>query len=302
MNMDKTTHQAKMPTSRKWAKRFGCGCLTIIIAIFALSAASNLFFPTRSRPADRLGDLEKARIAEAFHLRKAVGDAIWEGWSNAPIPIIVYNEAYAFLVGLDNPDPGWRKVPQNIALGGPWELVPDDTIDGRTLYRQRLVDERTTPQAFTVRVGDSWAASMTTKDWMPIKMGNDIRDSLPPGIRAIVPYRLIARVFAGLSTNSDGYICLIEHESFHAYQGTVSADRLARAETVLSQFGRKYSWSDSDFNKAWKAELDALADALSASQEQRIVEFATQFVSFRQARREAFQLDADLLDLERFWT
>ena len=298
--MDQATQQAKMPTGRKWAKRIGCGCLTLIIAILALSASSNFFFPTRSKPADRLSDLEKARIAEAFHLRKAIGDKIWTGWSNAPVPIIVYNEAYAFLVGLDNPDSGWHTVPQNVLCGGPWELVPDEAVDGRKYFRLRLVDERTTPQAFTVRVGDFWCASMTTKDWMLIKMGNDLRDSLPSAIKAIVPYRLIARIFVELSTNTDSYISLIEHESFHAYQGIVSAGRLASAETVLPRFGKKYPWSNTGFNDAWKAELDALADALSASQEQRMVEFATRFISLRQARRKAFQLDADLLNLERF--
>ena len=173
------------------------------------------------------------------------------------------------MTGIDNPDSGWRTVPQNTVRGELWELVPDDTIDGRKFCRQRLVDERITPQAFTVRVGDFWSASMTSKDWMQIKIGDDIRDNLPPVIKTIVPYRLAARIFFGLSTNTDGYICLIEHESFHAYQGIVSADRLASAETVLPRFGRKYPWSDSDFNSAWKAELDALADALSASQEQR---------------------------------
>lgn len=167
MDMDQATQQAKMPTGRKWTKRIGCGCLTVIITVLALSVASNFFFPTRSKPAGRLSDMEKIRIAEAFHLRSAVGDRIWTGWSNAPIPIIVYNEAYAFLIGLDNPDSGWRAVPQNVLRGGPWELVPDDAVDGRKYYRQRLTDERSTPQAFTVRVGDFWCASMTTKDWMP---------------------------------------------------------------------------------------------------------------------------------------
>ena len=286
-------------TGRRWLRRIGCGIVAVICAILGLSAATNLFFPARSDPTDRLTDLDKARVAEAFRLRRTVGDLIWPGWSNATIPVIVYNEAYAFLSGTDDPGPGWRTVPQNLARGGPWESVPDDSIDGRQYYRQRLVDEHASPQAFTVRVGELWAASMTTKDWTTIGMGNEIRDSLPFAIRVFVPYRLIARIFLGLAMNTDGYICAIEHESFHAYQGMVSANRLAGAETVLSHLGRTYPWADAPFNEAWKAELNALADALSATQQKRTVDFADRFIALRRARRKTFHLDSALVNLER---
>ncbi|MBP1623748.1 MAG: hypothetical protein H6Q07_1768 [Acidobacteria bacterium] len=299
MDTDQVMQQINPSGGRKWPKRVCCGCLTVIVAILGLSAASNLFFPTRSNPVDRLSDLEKARLTEAFRLRRTVGDSIWAGWSNAPIPIIVYNEAYAFLIGLDNPEPGWRTVPQNFARGGPWELISGDTVDGRKHYRQRLVNERVSPQAFTVRIGECWAASMTMKDWIPIKMGNDIKHGMPSAVRALVPYRLIAAIFLGLAMNTDGYICAIEHESFHAYQGMVYPDRLASAEIVLSKFGRKYPWTDSGFNEQWKAEANALADALSATQEKRTVELADRFMALRRARRKAFHLDAALLNLER---
>jgi hypothetical protein len=299
MDIDRAIKQEKASTGRRWLRRIGSGVLAVICAILGLSVASNLFLPARSNPIDRLTDLEKARIAEVFRLRRTVGDSIWPGWSNATIPVIVYNEAYAFLSGSDNPDSGWRTVPQNLARGGPWESVLDDSIDGRQYYRQRFVDEHASPQAFTVRVGELWAASMTIKDWMPIKMGNDIRDGLPSAIKAFVPYRLIARTFLGFTTNTEGYICAIEHESFHAYQGMVSANRLASAETVLSQLGRTYPWADLAFNEEWKAELNALADALSATQEKSTVNFADRFITLRQARRKASHLDSALVNLEQ---
>ncbi len=299
MDIDQPVKQEKTPRSRRWLRRIGCGILAVICAILGLSAASNLFFRTRSNPIDRLTDLDKARIAEAFRLRRTLGDSIWPGWSDATIPVILYNEAYAFLSGSDNPAPGWRTVPQNLARGGPWEAVPGDLLDGRQYYRQRLVDKHASPQAFTVRVGELWAASMTTKDWTTIGMGDEIRDSLPTAIRLIVPYRLIARVFIGLAMNTDGYICAIGHESFHAYQGMVSANRLASAETVLSHLGSTYPWTDLPFSEAWKAELNALADALSAAEEQRAAEFAARFIALRRDRRKAFNLDSGLVNLER---
>jgi hypothetical protein len=300
MEMDRATKQEKTSTGRRRLRRIGWGILAAIFAIAGLSAATNLLFRVGSDSIDQLTDLDKARVAEAFRLRRAVGDSIWPGWSNAIIPIILYNEGYVFLSGCsDNPGPGWRTVPQDLARGGPWESVPDDSIDGRPYYRQRLVDEHASPQAFTLRVGELWAASMTTKDWTTIGMGNEIRDSLPFAIKAFVPYRLIARIFLGLAMNTDGYVCALEHESFHAYQGMVSANRLASAETALSHLGRMYPWADGSFNQAWKAELNALADALSATQAKRTVGFVDRFMALRRDRRTAFHLDSALVNLER---
>jgi hypothetical protein len=299
MDKDQTEKQEKSSTGRRWMKRMGCGCLTLICVILVLSAASNFFFPSRSNPVDRLNDMGKARISEAFHLRQTFGNSLWPGWSNAPIPIVVYNEANAFLIGLEDPDPGWRTVPRNVTLGGPWVPVPGDAIDGRHYYWQPLIDEHKSPQAFTVRIGEYWTASMTTKEWMPISLGNSIRDRAPAIIRALVPYRVMARAFLGLGMNTDGYVCALEHEGFHAYQGIVCADRLASAEMILFSYGPKYPWTDPGFNEAWKAELNALADALAAAQDNRMVEYANKFVGLRRARRNSFHLDATLVNLER---
>jgi hypothetical protein len=299
MTIGQGRRQQKTPTGRSRLRRIGCGILTVIGTTLCLSAASNLFFRARSDQVERLTNLDKARIEEAFRLRRTVGNSVWPGWANATIPLIVYNETYAFLIGLDSPGSGWCTVPQNLVLGGPWKTVPDDSIDGWQYFRQRLPDRRTSPQAFTVRVGESWAGSMSTKDWTLMGMGNEIRDSLPPVIRVFAPYRLMARVFLGLAMNTDGYICGLEHESFHAYQGMMSAGRLASAETALSRLRGRYPWTDSPFNAAWKAELNALADALSVTEEERTVELASRFTALRRDRRKAFHLDSALVDLER---
>jgi hypothetical protein len=68
---------------------------------------------------------------------------------------------------------------------------------------------------------------------------------------------------------------------------------------VLSNYGKKYPWSDPRFNDGWKAELNALADALAASQDQRMMALAGKFIELRKARRNSFRLDASLIDLER---
>ena len=79
----------------------------------------------------------------------------------------------------------------------------------------------------------------------------------------------------------------------------VSAHRLESAETALSQLGGRYPWADRRFNEAWKAELNTLADALSATQEQRTVIFADRFLTLRRDRRNVFHLEPALVNLER---
>jgi hypothetical protein len=79
MDIQQATEQEKTSAGRRWLRRIGYGILAVIGAILGLSAASNLFFRVRSDPIDRLTNVDKARIEEAFRLRRAVGDSIWPG-------------------------------------------------------------------------------------------------------------------------------------------------------------------------------------------------------------------------------
>jgi hypothetical protein len=284
---------------RRWLRRMLRWLIAILLAILCLFAISNLFFSTHTAQPDRLSLLDKARVTEALRLRRAFGDSIWKGWGKAEIPVIIYNEEYAFLVGLGNPAPGWRKVPQGIPRGTYWEPIAGDSIEGGRYYRQRLPDEHATPQAFTVRVGDRWVASLATKEWTGVKIGNEIRDGLPPLVRYIAPYRLIARIFLGLALNTDNYICGIGHESFHAFEGMVDSARLADAETVMGRFGRRYPWKDPSFNSAWSAELNALAGALEAKDGESAAVLGRKFLSLRRDRRLSAHLDSTLVKLEQ---
>ncbi len=127
--------------------------LLLALGLVLLSVASNVFEPNRSSITDRLTGAEKARLAEALHLRQALGGSIWPGWGEADIPVILYNEEYAFLVRYPHPPVGWTKIPQNLSRGDRWELVPNDTFEDRVYYRQRLAPG-ITPEAFTVLVGE----------------------------------------------------------------------------------------------------------------------------------------------------
>ncbi len=152
----------------------------LCLLLLAVSWLSNLAAPSEPQTADRLSDLDKARIAEAQHLRSSLGDQVWPGWGQVRIPAVVFNEAYAFLVGLPEPADGWITVPRQTHEGVPWERVPGDDFFGQPYYRQPLAAGGATPQNFAVLVGDIWASGFMTYDWMQVSLSRQVRDDFGP--------------------------------------------------------------------------------------------------------------------------
>jgi hypothetical protein len=271
------------------------GVSAFCLVIVGISALSNLLLPSQSVNSERLTALDKARLAEANHLRQALGDAVWPGFGQANIPVILYNQEYAFLTGLPDPEPGWIKVPANEQRGGPWEVVPGDTFQGEPYYRQRLADPEITPEAFTVLVGDRWVASMTTREWTEIGIAEPILESFPSWLRPILPYKLFIRFMLG---DSDRYISLIQHEAFHAYQGQVAGALIAAGEDALHQYGGKYPWDSNDLQADWESEIDLLVKAVRAASREETIELTRQFLARREQRRSDNRLSPELVDYE----
>ncbi len=201
----------------------------LLLLLLAASALSNMGLPQQSEVVDYLSQLEKARLAEVQNLRASLGESNWPGWSQADIPIIVYNEKYAFLVGYADPPPGWKKVPTLENLGGPWEVVPGDNYEGQPYYRTPITDPQKTPQGFTVLVGDRWVATFQTREYSQVSFYKDFQQELPPLLSKLVPVRL---VWAFLMGKTESYIAALEHESFHAYEGMLAADHLNASEEM----------------------------------------------------------------------
>ncbi len=68
---------------------------------------------------------------------------------------------------------------------------------------------------------------MTTVEWFRIDFARQLRRQLPGLLRPVFPYRLVTGLFLG---GGEGYVSLIEHEAFHAFQGELAPDQLAAAE------------------------------------------------------------------------
>lgn len=266
----------------------------VLVATISLSALSNIGLATHSAVTERLSDAEKARLAEAIHLRQTLGNEVWPGFGNADIPVILYNESYAFLVGLAEPAPGWYKPGDSRMRGSAWEPVTGDTFDGQPYVRQRLRSPDETTQAFTVLVGDRWTASMTTMEWMHIRLIGYIRDDLPGPLKWIFPYRLFVQ-----QIGSDWYISTIAHESLHAFQGTLAPEHLLAAEQAVATREGQYPWNAAGFATSWKAELELLARGVQASSRNEAAEAAQQFLRHRDQRRTDFGLSQELVAYER---
>ena len=279
----------------KFFKRvFSVAALGLLV-LSLISALSNLGLPHGSSITERLDAREKARLAEFFHLRQTLGESVWPGWGQANIPVILYNEAYIFLLGYPLPPDGWLTVPGREQQGGSWDRVPGDTFEGRVYYRQPLSPADEVPQAFTVRVGDYWAASLPTKEWMTVLLIEQLQRDLPALLRPVFPYRLATSLLLG---GSDSYIAMLAHESFHAHQGWVAEERLVAAESA-TQWEARYPWDNPDLQDAWREELALLRAALDAETNAESRALVRQFLEHRQQRRQMFSLEGPLTEYEQ---
>lgn len=268
----------------------------LCLVLLAVSAISNRGLPTQSTVVDRLSDLDKARVAEVFHLRQTLGDQVMPGWAAADIPVILYNEEYLFLVGLQDPADGWRKVSRNQQMGVAWEPVPGDDFFGQTYYRQKMLAPGQNSQAFTVQVGDHWAASLNTYEWMHIEMVTMLRQDLPAPFQAVFPFSLVANIFI---PGSDFWGSAVLHEAIHAYQGIRAPQRLVEGEAASNKFEKQYPWDEASLQEAWQVELDLLNRAMKASTREETLPLAQDFLAQRDARRLNLGLSPDLVDYER---
>ena len=111
----------------KWIKKTGRIFLkafkwlgVVILVALVVSGLYNATLPDTSTITDRLSEDQKIYIAEYMNLQNKVMSELWPGYDKT-FPAIVYNEKYAFLTGLQNPEPGWVKMPSEEERGTDWE-------------------------------------------------------------------------------------------------------------------------------------------------------------------------------------
>lgn len=274
--------QDKRPNAPKPKRRLGCRIILIVVlglALICLLAAGFSFLSNRNLAekcdaGSTLSELDKARLEETLHLKQQLGDVIWPGWGQASIPLLIWNEEYAFLVGYGSPPAGWDKVPDDLFMDQPY-------------YRQPATDT----ENFAVLVGQQWVGSMATKNETDRFVRAMFEEALPAPINQIIPYRLLIQP-------SEVQMTGVLHESFHVFQTEESYEHLQDTELAY-QNEADYWVTDKAMQEAWRHEIDLLAQALAADSDAEVRALTRQFLEHRLARRTAHDLQPSLVGYEQ---
>jgi hypothetical protein len=274
----------------------------LCIVGMGLAALSNIGLAETSEVVERLDEREKLRVVEAYHLRQSLGGQVWPGFETADIPVLLFNEEYAFLLNYPDPPPGWERPPGMQAHGAAWTRVPDDEFQGRVYYRQPEPRAGERIGAFTVRVGERWAASMTTWEYGQIRLVEYIREDLPEWFQPVFPFRLAAGMFTG-----DWQALAIVHESFHAHQAELALQKLIEAEEAIQRHEDDYPWLVFALEEHWRPESQALAEVMTAAYSvdggglspELAEELAVRFIEARRERRVNMEMTPEVAAYEQ---
>lgn len=258
--------------------RIAAGFLIVVVAcllLAAFSALSNRNLPSEDHSA-QLSSVDKARLLEALQLKSALGDKVWRGWGSKNIPVIIWNRSYEFLTN-DTGD-----IPAD------WSRVAEDQLNGQPYFRRSSKE----PQNFAVQVGNTWAASIATKQDTDIFLIRTFQQVLPTPLKQIFPYRLLIQP-------SETQIGSLLHETFHVYQYQIAPERIAEAESTHKLEEQYDSFAES-FHSELNKESKVLADALNAKTQAEKIKLVRQFLAMRDTRRKNHNLRADLINYERW--
>ena len=269
--------------------------LIVLIGLLLLSGLYNLTLPDSSSVTEKLTNHQKAYLAEYIQLQNEATNSIWPGFGDVKIPVIVYNEEYAFLIGIEQPEPGWYKMPSREHRGGPWEKVENDRFLDMPYHRQPLPDKNITPENFTVTVGDSWVSTMQTREYAEVAFYNGFRDELPPVINWVFPYKIFWNLIMG---NADNYVSGLIHEAFHAYQGISVYDKFEQAESI-ARLSSDYPWESPENQKGWNQEADLLLRAYNSVSDTSLNHHISEFLKHRDQRRTLANISPQLIEYER---
>lgn len=248
----------------------------ILSSIQAIGAAGNQAQQSTNNAEDltKLTDQDKSQFMEAFRLKAQFGPSIWPGFGEARIPLILYNERYAFLVGHPGPP-------------SPWAAVEEDSFQEKVYYRR----EGNGSQAFAVRVGELWAGSLDSLGHMNKAMREEIRENIPPD-------KLTPAMFKMMEVTPAYHIVALLHEAFHAFQAIQDRDRFLETQKLYA-CEKLYPFADEAFESAWNEEGQLLASALREQEAGKILDTVGLFLKVRAKRRSMASLSCTLITFER---
>lgn len=245
-----------------------------IIFILASFLANTVIILAIGEDLPILSTEDKVQLIETLRLKKLFGSLIWPSFGEANIPLIQYNERYAFLTG--HPGPPL-----------PWTAVESDSFQGNMYYRRNVAES----QAFAVPVGNLWAGSLDTLLHMNRSMREQLQEKIPPE-------KLTPVMLKMMEVTPAQHVVALLHEAFHAYQATKEQDRFLQAQKMYA-FEKLYPFEDEAFKSAWNEEGLSLASAIKEQNASARLESIERFLEVRVKRRSASSLSDELIALER---
>lgn len=249
----------------------------LILLAAGISFLTNQTLPEPSSTPDELSQQDLAYAEEALHLMSELGDQTWPGLSGN-IPLILWNEDYAFLINSQEKLSGWNKF-------------QSATINDLPVYVQK---NDANYQAFTeILSNEQYAGSMATKTTTNVGFINLFKQDLPPIVAKIFPYRLML-------ISTDQYITALVHENFHAFQAENYPDRFQDAEKAYRS-AEAYEKLFPEMGETWEVEIQHLLDAIDQKDPETQKEIIREFLITREQRRDMVDLsDALALYEKRF--
>lgn len=269
--------QKKKKKSIRIITTIALSLIGLLLLTAGISFISNQNLPEPSSTPDELSLQDLTYAEEALHLMSELGDQTWTGLIGN-IPLILWNEDYAFLINSQEKLSGWNKL-------------ENATVNDLPVYVQK---NEANYQAFTeILSTGQYAGSMATKNATNVGFINLFKEDLPPIIAKIFPYRLML-------ISTDFYITSLVHESFHAFQAEEYPERFEDAEKAYRST-EAYEKLFPQMGDAWEAEIQHLMDALEEKDPAAQKEIIQQFLITRKQRREEVDLsDALTLYEKRF--
>lgn len=271
------------------------GLLFFLFLLGLLSALYNHTLPEHSVKSYEISKDQAAMIREAQNLFRNKGEDIWPGSAQVSIPVLIYNENYAFITGINNPAKGWTKLPTLHSRGYAWKRVNSINFPEGYYYKQFLPDPETNPENFTVKVGNKWVAAIQTKEYAEIAFYIGFSKELPPYLSFIFPYRIFWNILMG---KPEFYISGIIHEMFHAYQGIRNEQKLFDAESITN-LETNYPWHENNNMIGWEQEINILIKACETDDINLAKAQAKKFISKRNERRQKANLLPDYIKYEK---
>ena len=262
------TNGKKTSLRRRWLVGIPLGVLILSLAAVGIILISNQSLPDPSTSTTPLAAEDSAHAEEALHLLAVLGKQTWPGLDDT-LPLILWNDAFAFLINTGQDIPGWERLDNHMINGLPV------FVQAHTANYQAFAEMLQNAQ---------YAGSMATKDATNLEFVRLFEDNLPPLLAKIFPYRLIL-------ISSDHYITALIHETFQAENYPARFNDAEGAYLTEGEYEHQFAEMSAD----WQNEMQFLIDAVEETDSAIQIDLARDFLATRDERRSNQRLAPSLI-------